>query len=105
MIGRCWRAASRLLGGGLILLVRLYQVTLSHWVGRQCRFVPSCSNYFIEAVRTHGPLRGAGLGLWRILRCNPFGKGGFDPVARAPGTGEAAAGGQDGRKIPRNAGV
>ena len=65
---------------GLVLLVRLYQVTLSPLVGRQCRFVPTCSNYFIEAVEKYGAVRGALMGLWRILRCNPLSRGGFDPV-------------------------
>ncbi len=64
----------------LIAAVRVYQVTLSPLVGRQCRFVPTCSNYFIEAVRRHGAVRGGLRGLWRILRCNPFSKGGYDPV-------------------------
>ena len=60
--------------------VRLYQATLSPLIGRQCRFVPTCSEYFIEAVERHGPIRGAAKGLWRILRCNPLFKGGYDPV-------------------------
>ncbi len=64
----------------LVLLVRLYQVTLSPLVGRQCRFVPTCSRYFIEAVEKYGAARGALMGLWRILRCNPLSRGGFDPV-------------------------
>lgn len=64
----------------LVLLVRLYQVTLSPILGGQCRFVPSCSNYFLQAVRTRGPLTGLALGVWRILRCHPFSKGGYDPV-------------------------
>lgn len=64
----------------LILLVRLYQVTLARYLGGQCRFTPSCSEYFIEAVRTRGAFRGALMGVWRILRCNPLCKGGYDPV-------------------------
>ena len=69
------------LGDWVILLVRLYQVTLSGLIGGHCRFVPTCSNYFIEAVRRRGPIRGVLMGLWRVLRCNPFCKGGYDPVA------------------------
>ncbi len=65
---------------GLVLFVRLYQVTLSPLVGRQCRFVPTCSVYFIGAVETYGAVRGTLMGLWRILRCNPLSKGGYDPV-------------------------
>ena len=64
----------------LILMVRLYQRSLSPFIGRQCRFVPTCSEYFIQAVRKRGALVGGLMGLWRILRCNPFGKGGYDPV-------------------------
>ena len=64
----------------LILLARLYQHTLSPLLGGQCRFVPTCSNYFIEAVRKRGAVRGLLLGLWRICRCHPFGRGGYDPV-------------------------
>jgi len=64
----------------LIFMVRLYRVTLSPIIGRQCRFVPTCSEYFIQAVRSKGALVGGLMGLWRVLRCNPFTKGGFDPV-------------------------
>ena len=64
----------------LIGLVRVYQATLSRWLGGQCRFTPTCSQYFIEAVRRRGALRGGAMGVWRILRCNPFCKGGYDPV-------------------------
>ena len=64
----------------LIALVRFYQYTLSPWKGATCRFHPSCSEYFIEAVNTHGAVRGALLGLWRILRCTPLSRGGYDPV-------------------------
>jgi len=63
----------------IVLLVRLYQVSLSNVVGRQCRFVPTCSNYFVQAVEMHGLLRGGIMGIRRILRCNPFSAGGDDP--------------------------
>ena len=63
----------------LILLVRCYQWTLSPIVGRQCRFQPTCSNYFIGAVQKYGALRGAFKGIGRILRCHPFHPGGYDP--------------------------
>ncbi|GAA4442518.1 MULTISPECIES: membrane protein insertion efficiency factor YidD [Bremerella] len=73
-------AASRaLLAEVMIFLVRCYQYTLSPWVGQQCRFQPSCSNYFIQAVRKYGPVSGAIRGAYRILRCNPLCKSGFDP--------------------------
>lgn len=74
------RYLAALLQRGLVLFVRLYQVTLSPLVGRQCRFVPTCSVYFIRAVETYGAVRGTLMGLWRILRCNPLSKGGYDPV-------------------------
>ncbi len=66
--------------GVLVLLIRIYQSTLSQWLGGQCRFTPTCSNYFIEALGKHGLVRGTLMGAWRILRCNPFGRGGYDPV-------------------------
>ncbi len=64
----------------LILLVRVYQVTLSPWLGRQCRYEPTCSHYAIEALREWGPVRGSWMAARRILRCHPFVRGGYDPV-------------------------
>ena len=64
----------------LILLVRAYQVTLSPLFGDCCRFEPSCSVYMIEALKTHGAIKGTLLGLWRLMRCHPFGRYGYDPV-------------------------
>ena len=64
----------------IVVMVRLYQACLSPVLGRQCRFVPTCSDYFIQAVRKRGAVTGTLLGLWRILRCNPFSRGGYDPV-------------------------
>ncbi len=63
----------------LIALVRVYQWTLSPFIGGQCRFEPSCSHYFIGAVNKHGPWRGAWKGICRICRCHPFRPGGYDP--------------------------
>jgi putative membrane protein insertion efficiency factor len=63
----------------VIACVRLYQLTLSPFIGRQCRFQPTCSHYMIGAVEKHGVVWGICKGLWRILRCNPFCKGGYDP--------------------------
>jgi putative membrane protein insertion efficiency factor len=63
----------------LILTVRLYQIFLSPLLGRNCRFRPTCSNYFIQAVLKYGALSGSLRGTWRIIRCNPFHPGGFDP--------------------------
>ena len=67
----------------LIGLIRLYRLTLSGWLGGQCRFYPTCSHYAEDAIRTHGATKGAVLATWRILRCNPFGKGGIEPVPAA----------------------
>lgn len=60
--------------------IRFYQLTLSPWVGRECRYLPTCSTYTIEAVERFGVLCGCWLGLRRILRCHPLGGRGFDPV-------------------------
>ncbi len=65
----------------LLATVSLYQRTLSLVIPVQCRFYPSCSCYFHEAVERHGVLRGSALGIWRVLRCQPFGGSGYDPVA------------------------
>jgi putative membrane protein insertion efficiency factor len=60
--------------------VRVYQLTLRPIIGAHCRHEPSCSHYAIEALHRHGALRGTGLAAKRILRCNPWTPGGFDPV-------------------------
>ncbi len=62
--------------------VRLYQWTVRPLIGANCRFHPGCSEYAIEAIRIHGALRGGALATRRILRCNPWHPGGFDPVPR-----------------------
>lgn len=63
-----------------ILLIRLYQVTLSPFMGGQCRFEPTCSRYAAEAYQEHGPIRGTWLTFRRVMRCQPFGGSGYDPV-------------------------
>ena len=63
-----------------IVLIRLYQRWLSSRTAPCCRFTPTCSNYAIEAIGRYGVVVGGALALWRILRCNPFHKGGYDPV-------------------------
>ena len=70
---------SRAASGVIVGLVRLYQATLSRFLGGQCRFQPTCSEYMIGAVRKHGPLRGGWRGLKRIGRCHPWGGSGWDP--------------------------
>jgi putative membrane protein insertion efficiency factor len=64
----------------LLGAIALYRVALSGWLGGQCRFSPSCSHYAEEAIRTHGAIRGSYLAARRVLRCNPFHRGGLDPV-------------------------
>ena len=70
----------KLPSAALIFLVRLYQATLSPFIGGHCRFHPTCSHYAVEALRDHGALRGSWLALRRLLRCHPLGGSGFDPV-------------------------
>ncbi|HET8636583.1 MAG TPA: membrane protein insertion efficiency factor YidD [Acidobacteriaceae bacterium] len=65
-----------LLLGGL----RLYQITLSPWIGNQCRFYPTCSEYARRAILTHGSLHGSAMAVKRICKCHPWHPGGFDPV-------------------------
>ena len=62
--------------------VRLYQITLSPFLGGQCRFHPTCSNYALQALESHGPGKGAWLALKRLLKCHPYHPGGFDPPPR-----------------------
>ena len=64
----------------MIRALRWYQRFISPLLGHNCRFVPTCSQYAIQALQLHGALKGTLLSVWRILRCNPFGKFGFDPV-------------------------
>ena len=66
---------------GLVLIggVRFYQVAIGPLLGKHCRFEPSCSNYFIQAVQKYGAVIGAWKGIIRILRCHPFHPGGYDP--------------------------
>ena len=64
----------------LKFLIRVYQVALSPLLGPNCRYYPTCSQYAIEAIETHGSLRGAWLTIKRISRCHPWHEGGFDPV-------------------------
>ncbi len=77
------RAAGRLARGpreALVLAVRAYQVTLSPWLGGQCRYLPTCSEYAIQSLRRYGALRGGLRALRRLLRCHPWSRGGYDPV-------------------------
>ena len=58
---------------------RAYKLTLSPWIGRQCRFLPTCSDYAAEALIAHGPLRGGWLAAQRLCKCHPWGGQGYDP--------------------------
>lgn len=70
-------APARLL---VLALVRAYRALIAPMLSQRCRFHPSCSAYAVEAVRTHGAVKGSALALWRILRCSPLSLGGPDPV-------------------------
>jgi putative membrane protein insertion efficiency factor len=63
-----------------VFLLKLYRLFVSPYVPTNCRFYPTCSSYMIEALQKKGFLKGVSLGLLRILKCNPFHPGGFDPV-------------------------
>ncbi len=60
--------------------IRLYQMTFSKWTGPHCKYYPTCSSYALTAIRRHGLLYGGVLAAWRLLRCNPWSKGGIDYV-------------------------
>lgn len=64
----------------MVLLIQAYQYALRPLLVGGCKFHPSCSEFAIEAIRRHGPLRGGWLSLRRICRCHPWSRGGFDPV-------------------------
>ena len=81
--------------------IRLYQLTLRPALGKQCRFVPTCSDYGLEAYRLHGPIRGTRLTAWRLFRCQPFCKGGYDPVP-IPGVPREASESDDLTEKPRS---
>jgi putative membrane protein insertion efficiency factor len=74
------RGLTSIAGFCLIVLARGYQVGLRPLLIGSCKYCPTCSEYFIEAVQKHGPWRGGLLGVRRVLRCHPFGPGGIDPV-------------------------
>jgi putative membrane protein insertion efficiency factor len=79
---------SQILSNFLINIIRFYQKTLSfdhgplkiYYPHGFCRFTPTCSDYGIQAIKKYGPIKGLIKSAWRIIRCNPFNKGGYDPV-------------------------
>lgn len=77
---RLWSIFKWLCALPLIALVKFYQYCISPFTLPSCRFTPTCSQYAIEALRKHGPLRGSWLTVKRLARCNPWGGSGYDPV-------------------------
>lgn len=77
---RLWSAVSKMLVWLLVMPIRFYQRYVSPHTPPACRFTPTCSQYAVEALRKHGPIKGLWLAVWRILRCNPWGGSGYDPV-------------------------
>ena len=76
----------------VVLVITAYKRWISPLLPPACRFYPTCSEYAREAVVTHGVWRGCGLALWRLLRCQPFSRGGFDPVPGKAGPAGRRAG-------------
>jgi hypothetical protein len=74
------RWLSHMIAKLLVLPIRFYQYAISPLLGPSCRFTPTCSEYAKQAILKHGPIKGLGLAIWRILRCNPWGGSGYDPV-------------------------
>ena len=73
----------QILTAPLILAIKAYRYLLSPWLGHHCRYTPSCSQYAIEAIETHGAFRGFWLAVKRVGSCHPWHAGGYDPVPRA----------------------
>lgn len=80
MIGRALSGINDAAVWAMVALIRLYKRFVSPLLGSPCRFYPSCSTYAVEALRTHGAVKGLALTVWRLLRCGPWCEGGFDPV-------------------------
>lgn len=80
MIKRCVKWVLELLVQLLLLPIYFYKRAISPMLPPSCRFTPSCSTYAVEALKKHGPIKGLLLAIWRILRCNPWGGSGYDPV-------------------------
>ncbi len=70
--------ALRLVRAGMVPFASMTSVT-----PRVCKYEPTCSRYAEQAIRAHGPVRGLAMAIWRVVRCNPWSKGGYDPVERA----------------------
>ena len=70
----------------VLRLIRGYQTTLSPGLGPACRYLPSCSDYALQAIERYGVVRGGAMTVWRLLRCNPLSAGGYDPPTPRPAT-------------------
>ena len=79
MIARLGLLIRRLITFVVLVPVRFYQLIIGPMLPTVCRFYPSCSEYFVQAVQKHGPIRGSLKGIGRLCRCNPWNPGGFDP--------------------------
>jgi len=77
---RIFTFISNAVKGLLLGTIRFYRRFISPMKAPCCRFYPSCSQYAMDAINKHGPVKGSGMAAWRVLRCNPFGKSGYDPV-------------------------
>ena len=71
---------NRILIFPLVVLIKFYQLVISPWLGKNCRYQPTCSHYTLEALKVHGFFKGSYLGIKRILSCHPWGGSGYDPV-------------------------
>ncbi|HET7133045.1 MAG TPA: membrane protein insertion efficiency factor YidD [Gammaproteobacteria bacterium] len=84
-------AGQSLAAAALIAAIKVYRLTLSPWLGRQCRYLPTCSVYAEEAVARFGVCRGGWLAARRLGRCHPWGSSGYDPVPQRPAAPDDAA--------------
>lgn len=69
-----------LLGSIFLIVIKIYQYLISPLMGASCRFIPTCSQYGVEAIKKYGPFKGGWLTIKRIVRCHPWGKHGYDPL-------------------------
>lgn len=79
-MGKVGKYTNQMLVTVAVGVIRVYQAALSPLLPPSCRFYPSCSQYSVDALKKYGILKGSVLSLWRVLRCNPFNPGGYDPV-------------------------
>lgn len=77
---KAWETLKTIVSFVLIAPIRAYQVLISPLIPQRCKYYPSCSAYAVQALRVHGPFKGLALGTWRVLRCNPWSRGGVDHV-------------------------